>query len=234
MTILVSIDDTDVIGSRGTGRLARAIADALSDVYPVSGVTRHQLYVHDAIPFTSHNSCAVIHVDSRDTMATDDIFRRAEEVMKGDFIEGSDPGIAVANGDQLVPALIAYGKDAKTTILTQEKARTLAKNLSIRLKGLGGTEDGVIGAMAGLGLAATGNDGRFLQKGRIREILGSCSAADLFGAGIDAIYTLDGRPVVSGRIMVQENKAVKPCPVNGSTVLFVEERDGAFHAVKRD
>lgn len=234
MTILVAIDDTDVIGSRGTGRLARAIADALSDEYPVSGVTRHQLFVHDAIPFTSHNSCAVIHVDSQENHAADDIFERAEEVMLGDFIEGSDPGIAVATGAQLVPALIAYGKDAKTTILTQDMARNLAKNCSIRLKGLGGTEDGVIGAMAGLGLAATGTDGRFLQKGRIREILGPCTAADLFAAGVDAITTLDGRPVVSGRIMVEENKAVKPCPVSGRTVLFVEERDGTFYAVKRD
>lgn len=197
-------------------------------------MTRHQLYVHDDIPFTSHNSCAVIHIASGGGEAADTIFRQTEEMVLGDFIEGSDPGIAVATDDQLEPALIAFGKDAKTMVLTQERARTLAKNLSIRLKGLGGTEEGIIGAMAGLGLAATGNDGRFLQKGQIREILGPCTVRTLLTAGIDTICTIDGRTVDSGYIVVEENKAVKPCPVNGRVILFVEEREGRYYAVKRD
>jgi hypothetical protein len=159
---------------------------------------------------------------------------RAEELVLSDFIEGSDPGIAVATEDQLDPALMAFGKDAKTMVLNQERARTLARNLSIRLKGLGGTEDGVIGAMAGLGLAATNNDGRFVQTGHIREILGPCSVRTLHNAGIDAICTIDGRCVDSGDIMVEENKSVKPCPVHGRVILFVEERGGMYYAVKRD
>jgi hypothetical protein len=154
--------------------------------------------------------------------------------MLGDFIEGSDPGVAVACQEEITPALVAFGKDAKTTILTQEKARTLAKNLGIPLKGLGGTQDGVIGAMAGLGLATTGNDGRFLQTGTIRKILGPASAGDLLSAGIDEICTLDGFPVIDGLIITEEGKSVKPCPVNGRCVLFVESRDGSYHAVKRD
>ena len=197
-------------------------------------MTRHQLFVHEDIPFTSHNSCAVVHIESGCRESADAILKQAEEVVLGDFIEGSDPGIAVATGDQLDPALVAFGKDAKTMVLTQEKARKLAKNLSIRLKGLGGTEEGVIGAMAGLGLAATGNDGRFVQKGQIREILGPCTVRTLLAAGIDAITTMDGRIVDSGYIMVEENKSVKPCPVNGRVILFVEEREGRYHAVKRD
>jgi len=144
MTILVSIDDTDNLNSRGTGRLARAIANTLAGDYPVYGVTRHQLYMHPDIPYTSHNSCAVIHVESNGNADIDTIFTTAQDIMLADFIEGSDPGIAVASADQVSPPLIAFGKDAKCTILTQEKARTLAKNLNIRLRGLGGTEDGVI------------------------------------------------------------------------------------------
>jgi hypothetical protein len=197
-------------------------------------VTRHQLFIHEDIPYTSHNSCAVVHIASGDRGYAGEIFKRVEELVLGNFIEGSDPGIAVATEDQLEPALIAFGKDAKTMVLTQERARTLAKNLSIRLKGVGGTEDGVIGAMAGLGLAATGNDGRFLQKGHIREILGPCTVRTLLDAGIDAICTIDGRTIDSGYVIVEENKAVKPCPVNGRVILFVEEHNGGYHAVKRD
>ena len=233
MTLFVSIDDTDALDSRGTGRLARAIAAEIAKDYPVSAVTRHQLYVHPSIPYTSHNSCAVIHVDT-DEADPDACFNTAREVMLGDFIVGSDPGLAVAGTGQVTASLVAFGKDAKTTVLNQEKARTLAKNLGVRLVGLGGTEDGVIGAMAGLGLASTGNDGRFLMKGQIRDLTGPRNAGDLLAAGIDEIHTLDGRLVSEGLIITEEGKSVKACPVNGKAVLFVEEREGNFHAVKRD
>jgi len=234
MTILVSIDDTDNLESRGTGKLARAIADTLAADYPVYAVTRHQLYVHPDIPYTSHNSCAVIHLATNGNADLDTIFATAQRVMLADFIEGSDPGLAVAPADQIAPPLIAFGKDAKCSIQTQEKARSLAKNLGIRLKGLGGTEDGVIGAMAGLGLAFNLNDGRFLQRGTIRDIIGPATVRQLRAAGVDEVCTLDGRTITSGTVMNEETKSPKACPVNGRTVLFVDEKDGVLTVVKRD
>lgn len=234
MTIYVCVDDTDNLNSRGTGRLARAIAAELSKKYPVYGVTRHQLYVHPDIPFTSHNSCAVIHINMDEKEHLDDIFEIAKKEIYDDFIEGSDPGLAVAHESSISPALVAYAKDAKDTVLTQEKARTLAKNLDIRLEGLGGTEDGVIGAMAGLGLALTKNDGRFLLIGQIRDITGPQSVEKLINSGVDEIFTLDGRKVTDGMIINDENKSVKPCPVNGKVILFVNEQNGEFIAVKRN
>jgi len=234
MTILLALDDTDSLQSRGTGRLARAVADAIEIHYPVWGVTRHQLFVHASLPFTSHNSCAVVHVDADGREPLDTCLSIAEETMLDDFVEGSDPGLAGATLDQVAPAVIAFGRDAQQTVLTQARARTLAKNLGIWLKGLGGTEDGVIGAMAGLGLAATRNDGRFLQKGTIRRHTGPTPANVLFGAGVDEIMTLDGRRVTEGTIMLDEGKAAKACPINGRTVLFVDEKDGKLVAVKRN
>jgi hypothetical protein len=234
MTILLAIDDTDTIESRGTGRLARAIATLLENEYPVLGVTRHQLYVHESIPYTSHNSCAVIHIGLCAKDQEMRIFSLARDYMKEDFVEGSDPGIAIANLAAVAPAVITFGQHAKTMVLRQEQARVLAKDHSIRLEGLGGSEDGVIGALAGIGLAATGNDGRYIQKGRIREITGPAPAELLLDAGIELILTTEGVPVTTGIIRVQEGKSVKPCPVSGKTVLFVEERKGTFHAVKRD
>ena len=94
MTILVGIDDTDNPESRGTGRLARAIAETLTADYPVYGVTRHQLYVHPDIPYTSHNSCAVIHLETNGNADIDKIFATVQKVMLADFVKGSDPGLA--------------------------------------------------------------------------------------------------------------------------------------------
>lgn len=236
MTVLVSIDDTDNLNSRGTGRLARAIANALGKDYPVYGVTRHQLYVHPDIPYTSHNSCAVIHLETNGHADIDAIFAASECLMLADFVEGSDPGLAVARAGEITAPLIAFGRDAKCSIQTQARARALAKNLGIRLKGLGGTEDGVIGAMAGLGLAAHLNDGRFLQCGKIRDVIGAATVRDLLAAGVDEVCTLDGRTITEGTVLIENEKdrSPKACPVNGRTVLFVEEKSGKFFAVKRD
>ena len=88
--------------------------------------------------------------------------------------------------------------------------------------------------MAGLGLAATYNDGRFLQKGTIRSHTGPTPANVLLGAGIDEIMTLDGRRITEGTIILKEGKAAKACPINGMAVLFVDEQDGKLVAVKRN
>jgi hypothetical protein len=210
------------------------IADTVIADYPVYGVTRHQLYVHPDIPYTSHNSNAVIHVEAEGNEALDHLFEVAEQVMLGDFLVGSDPGLAVASEDQITSSLIAYGQDAKCTVLTQEKARTLAKNLGIRLKGLGGTEDGVIGSMAGLGLAYGKSDGRFLQKGDIRNLISTCTVERLFESGIDEVCSFDGRKYRTGTVYFRPDKPPRPCPICGKTVIFVKEEDGRLMEDKRD
>lgn len=154
--------------------------------------------------------------------------------MLNDFIEGSDPGVAIALSEQISPSLVAYGRDAQHTILNQERARILARNLNIPLKGLGGTEEGVIGAMAGLGLASTRNDGRFLQLGMVRNITGPCEVEDLLAAGIDEVWDIAGTRVTEGTVQNPEQKSPKPCPVNGRAILFVEEREGKLFPIKRN
>lgn len=230
MTIFVGIDDTDNAESRGTGRLARGIAAELSHDLPVRGVTRHQLFVHPDIPYTSHNSAAVIHVEGDADPAR--IFRSVRGLMLADFVEGSDPGLAVAVDSQVTPMMTAFGLDGKTMIVDQDRARAVAKNAGILLEGLGGTEGGVIGAVAGIGLAATGSDGRFLMKGTSRDLKGSVrSVADVLAAGIDLVATLEGRIIGDGDIDL--SYSANPSLVRGKAVLFVEERDGRLVALKR-
>ncbi|GAB7016594.1 ABC transporter substrate-binding protein [Methanogenium cariaci] len=233
MKIYLAMDDTDNLESRGTGKLARATGAEIATRFPVDGISRHQLFVHEDIPFTSHNSCAVIHIEAQERADKEWIFETAKECMLNDFIEGSDPGIAVACADEILPPLIAYGRDAQKIVLNQEKARTIAANLGIRLEGLGGTEDGVIGTMAGLGLARGGNDGRYLLCGKIRDLSGPADVETLLEAGIDAVYTTDGHLLRDGHIIIDEGKSAKPCPVDGKKILFVEHVDGQYYAVKR-
>ena len=68
------------------------IAAELGKTYGLYGVTRHQLLVHPDIPYTSHNSAAVIHLDGCGAADVGRIFRRVKKLMLADYIEGSDPG----------------------------------------------------------------------------------------------------------------------------------------------
>ncbi len=233
VTLHIALDDTDMPGTRGTGRLARAVADAISARHPVAGVTRHQLLVDPAIPYTSHNSCAVVHVGAgRGDLGS--VLEVAREVMRDEFIPGSDPGLAGAVSGEVSPAVIAFGQDAKRCVLTQDRALRTARNAGVFLEPLGGTGDGVIGALAGIGLAATGCDGRYLALGRVRDLVGDCTVEAVLEAGVDQVLTLEGRPIRSGRIAGLDRRAPKPCPFQGRAVLFVEEADGVFIPVKRD
>lgn len=233
MTIYVGIDDTGNAESVGTGKFARIIAGEISKKYPVFGVTRHQFYVHPDINFSLHNFGAVIHVDTEEKHV-DDIFELVKEVMQDNFNEGSNPGLAVAHEIRISPAVVAYGKDTKETVLKSEMAWGLALNSNIRLESIDGNGNGVIGAIAGLGLASTKNDGRFLQIGKIRKLKGPQPVEKLIAAGIDGIFTPDGRSVTKGTVFNEGNKPVKPCPVNGEVILFVNEEKGVLKAITRD
>jgi len=228
--IYVGIDDTDTKESRGTGRLGRDIATEFQLKYPLFGVTRHQLFVHPDIPFTSHNSCAVIHVQAP-ANAMDGIFSTAKKLMLADFIVGSDPGLAIAETLQVSSTLVAFGQDAKTMIVTQQRALNVARNCGIRVEGLGGTNGGVIGAVAGIGLASLGNDGRFLLKGKNRELGGIRSISEIISAGIDQVVTPQGDIIKEGNIRIPKNAT--PSFIHGKAVLFVEKSDDCFVALKR-
>lgn len=244
--IFVAMDDTDNIGTRGTGSLSRSIAKVLSEKYPIKGIVRHQFLVHPDIPYTSHNSCAVIHIDididnydkseyneDKDKLLKE-IFEITKKEMLDDFIEGSDPGLAVASDTQVSPALISFGKDAQKIIVTQGQARSLAKNLGILLEGLGGTEDGVIGTMGGIGLSSTFNDGKYISVGNTRELYGDQRVQTLLDAGIDEVISIEGKiPDKDVIIKTKENKNVKPVPLNKKVVLLTEYVRGEWKSVKR-
>jgi len=233
MTVLLALDDTDMPGTPGTGRLARAIAAAIATRFPVAGVTRHQLLVDPAIPYTSHNSSAVIRVEAG-AEALDDLAGLARDLVLDGFVEGADPGLAAVDADAVPPAVVVFGQDAKRCVLTQEQALRLARNSGILLEPLGGTGGGVIGALAGVGLAATGFDGRYLELGSIRALGPVTTVESALGAGVTEVLTFDGRAVTSGRLVCDHGKGPKPAVVLGRPVLFVEACGDGWRALRRD
>ena len=227
--LFVGIDDTDTLESRGTGHLARHIAAELRSSYPLLGVTRHQLLVDPRVPYTAKNSSAAIVMRRNGHFAMADLTVRVESVMQAHFNRGSDPGLCVASS---VPgALRTFGHRVQREVVSQEEARALAAAHGVHLVGLGGTQDGVIGALAAVGLAADGNDGRYVMVGRSRDLSGLQPVAAVVAAGIAEVRTLDGRRITQGLILTDK---LRPARRNHRPIAFVERAEGWWRPLKLD
>ncbi len=228
--IYIGIDDTDNAELRGTGRLARTVAEDLMVNFTLLGVTRHQLLVDARVPYTSHNSSAAICVQNRARIELTTLFERIKALMMADFIEGSDPGLCIAK-TPIAQSISEFGRRAKDELMTQEEARRLASEHEILLEGLGGSQDGVIGALSAVGLAAEGEDGRYLLVGNARELTGLQTVEAVLSTGIVAIRTVDGLPVRSGRILADK---LRPARRGAQPILFVEWAENHWLPVKLD
>jgi tRNA(Ile2) C34 agmatinyltransferase TiaS len=227
--IYIGLDDTDVLESRGTGRLAREIAHVLAQDGSLLGVTRHQLVLHPEVRYTKNNSSAALLFDDRVSDDLDALLERVRDLVMQDYYPGSDPGICVALDPP--PAITAFGRRVQQTVVSQGEARALAETHGIPLVGLGGDESGVIGALAAVGLAASGDDGRYVLVGRSRELQGELTVPQILGAGIVAVQTLDGQPVRDGLIAVDR---LRPARRNGRPVLVVEREGDRWLPLKLD
>jgi tRNA(Ile2) C34 agmatinyltransferase TiaS len=228
MEYIIGIDDTDNTESRGTGHLARFIAETLSQDFDVHGVTRHQLLEDERVPMTAKNSCAAI-LFSGGLYPLEEMAMFARKIILDDFQPGSDPGLCVVNA---VPIEVSeFGGCAQRQLLNQKQARDLATHHNIHLEGLGGTQDGVIGALAAVGLAATGNDGRYVLVGHVRELDGLLPVSEVLDAGINQVITLDGVPVTEGLIQAEK---MRPSRRDGLPVLFVELVEEKWMPLKLD
>lgn len=219
--IYVGLDDTDNKTSRGTGNLARAVAASLSDKYIVRGVTRHQLLVDPRVPYTSHNSCNVVHLEPSGDIDLAKLADAVQQVMLADFQPGSDPGLSVARN--ITPEMMAFGRRAKKELLNQAEARALADRCACVLRGLGGTQDGVIGALAGVALAATGEDGRFVLVARSRDLSGIQPVQAILAHGIAQVRTEKGELLREG--MVETGGKLRPALRGNQAVLVVRPQE---------
>lgn len=227
--IYIGLDDTDVLESRGTGRLAREIAHVLVQDGSLLGVTRHQLLLDPGVPYTKNNSSSALLLDDGVSDDLDALLERVRDLVMQDYYPGSDPGVCVALDPP--PAITAFGRRVQQTVVSQDEARALAEAHGIALLGLGGDEGGVIGALAAVGLAASGDDGRYVLVGRSRELQGELTVTEILGAGIVAVQTLDGQPVHDGLITVDR---LRPARRNGRPVLVVEREGDRWLPLKLD
>ncbi|MCC7366590.1 MAG: ABC transporter substrate-binding protein [Dehalococcoidia bacterium] len=217
--VIVGIDDTDMPGTRGTGKLARWLADAFEagGLGVAAGVTRHQFYFGPGVAYTSHNSGAAIGLETDAEL--DAVEALARRVMAAEYIDGSDPGLAIL--DAPAPAEVtAFARRAQREVVTLEEAEELARAHGLRVVGLGGTRGGMIGALGSAALRWDGNDGRYVGLPGIRELVGTMTVAAMLRiAPIARVVDEASLRALDGDAMVETLDWVRPRLVGGEPVM---------------
>lgn len=223
---VVGIDDTDMPGIGGTGGLARRLTDELADVAESLGVTRHQFYEGPGVPKTSRNSSAAIVFAAE--LTPHELLQAVTAIVARESIPGSDPGVAVMTG--AVPdAVLAFARAAQRGLVTRSEAVRLAADTGIPLVGLGGTEDGVIGALGGAALRADGNDGRFVGLPGIRDVAGPVTVAGLIDrTAISHVVDEATGTGLEGGVIIDVGDWVRPRLLHGQPVVVARHVEGAW------
>ena len=223
--IYLGIDDTDIVGSPGTNQLARVIVRRLGTAGLGAVVCRHQLFFDPRVPYTSGNGSASIQLPRASGLSRSELLATVRGVMREWYVEGSDPGLAIADGASR--EMHAFADRAKREIVSQDDARATASRAGCHLEGLGGTNQGIIGALAAIALADGGNDGRVVQAHDWPwpdEFAGVQTVADILGRGVSEIRTVTGHPFTGGAVDL--GKHLRPNWRGGRLVLLVDPPDG--------
>jgi len=193
--VYVGFDDTDNLESDyGTGKLTRHFENVLPEGCSLWGVVRQQLLVDNRIPYTSHNSsaCAVLETDEPSLM--DQIINQAVDHLEKHSAEGSDPGLCVVREDDpVLKHLISFGRNCTARVMTQQDVLKVANGT--HLSGHGGTNDGIIGAAAAVGLTVSGWSGRFIEFGGLRNFPERTTVKEIEDSGIQVV-SLDRNAMV--------------------------------------
>ncbi|MEA1878110.1 MAG: ABC transporter substrate-binding protein [Bacteroidota bacterium] len=224
MRVFVSVDDTDSKESRGTGFRARQMGSELmlAGYGKVMGITRHQLYVHELIPYTSQNSSNCLEIEAHNK---EKLWEFCRSFMLREAIPGSDVGLCIVEAGKVPLEVEEWGRRAKCEVLTQKEARDIADRNGIQLEGLTGTFDGIIGALAAIGLRNFGNDGRFIwQPGKqLRDLVGSMTVEQLLkGTQVDAVMTRDGK-ILDAALMIDLTDWIRAVLINSKTYIIAEK-----------
>ncbi|MDN5918745.1 MAG: hypothetical protein L0I76_27250 [Pseudonocardia sp.] len=227
--LLIGIDDTDDLHSPGTGRLARWLIHELTEagLGAPAGATRHQLLLDRRIPYTTHNSSACIAWRSPaggpDTVL-DSVIKFAGTFLERVCPPDADPGLAVAVPSRLTATapLVDFGRRAKQEVLHTGQACELAATLSVHLSGHGGTHDGVLGALAAVGLHLSGNDGLFITLPGLHRLPSQATIDELRAlVPIDHARDSEHHQPAPGET-IELGDWVRPVLLDGRAVLLLE------------
>ena len=235
MRIFLGLDDTDILGSPGTNQIAMALAVKLQELgIKTQVILRHQLWYDSSVPYTSKNGSASMQLECNNFIDFPTLAGFCKEFLLSHFVAGSDPGLCLANEDQ-AKSLISHGWRTTGEWVYPAEAIEKARVSGCLLWSLAGRDHGVVGALAAVGLAASGEHGRvvFHQSG-YGEIRGIISVEKLHEFGIIVMEETSQLIVSKGNIDLV--KKLRPNIRGNKVILYVEKGLGyeSWKALKRN
>jgi tRNA(Ile2) C34 agmatinyltransferase TiaS len=219
--IYLGIDDTDTLDDPGTNQLARHLVKCLAGEYQGRLILRHQLLEDPRVPCTRKNGCASILLEPFVTVSIPDLADRIRQVMLQWCPVGSDPGLCIS--DVVPDAVVDFGRRCQRELVRQQDAFDLVAAHQIYLEGLGGTNDGVIGALAAIGLLATKDDGRVIYCGSAEtdlfDVSGWQTIDSVHAQGVTEIRSVETRETITTGC-IDVGKRLRPNFRQGKVVLF--------------
>ena len=225
MILLLGIDDTDDDSSRGTGYQARRLGHAIQEngLGELRAVTRHQLLVDSRIDYTSRNSSACLVLETTEGHIPS-LIDLARSELVAHCAPGSKVGICLAEPTAVDAAIQKFGRAAKNEVLSVGAARSLGPQREIHIEDIKGSGAGVIGALAAIGLYASGDDGRFVWLPKLRELDGTYSVAVLTRLLDVHVETISGQ-VLPASAEIEAVEWMRPILREGRAILLAEEEN---------
>jgi len=221
--LLLGIDDTDDDSSRGTGYQARRLGRSIQEngLGELRAVTRHQLLIDSRIDYTSRNSsaCLVLEIDEDHIPTLIDL---ARSELAAHCAPGSKVGICLSEPSAVNDAIREFGRAAKDQVLFKDAARSLGKEPEIRIESIKGSGEGVIGALAAVGLHASGDDGRFVWLPKLRDLGGKYTVAGLTDLLDVQVETVSG-DALPPSAEIEAVEWMRPILRRGRAILLAEE-----------
>ncbi len=232
MKIYIGIDDTDSLEIGATGQSANELRNIIKDKGwgEPEPVTRHQLLLHPDVPYTSHNSSMCFSVDM-ELDKLDEFIACAADFLQTTSAPGSDPGLCVALNDRIkdIELLMSFGYKTKKEIVFKDEAYEVAQDCGIHLSEHGGTGQGIIGALAGIALRMSGNDGRFQGRTKLKDSGEKMGVGSIIASTkIEEIQSIDGQVLTDNETLVIGEK-IKTVLLDGKRKLLVYRENGEWH-----
>ncbi|MFP3853001.1 MAG: hypothetical protein ACLFWD_01770 [Anaerolineales bacterium] len=227
MDYLLGLDDTDDHSSRGTGYRARQLGRWLQfqGLARVNSITRHQLSAAEGIPKTSKNSAACLHL----WLNIGDMDRLQSCLIK--FLSmvaapTAQPGVCLAPAGSVAITVQRFGRICKEGVVELTEAIKRAEAASMWLATTDDLGSGRIGAMAAVGLRASGEDGRYIWLPELRSLKGVTSVMELSSqCGIDVVCSPDGAQAAP-MDRIRLNSWIRPLLRAGQPRVLVESVEG--------
>jgi tRNA(Ile2) C34 agmatinyltransferase TiaS len=162
--ILIGLDDTDCPGARiSTARLARMLGETFAKRARFLGAISHMLY--RGVEATTNNKASCLILEDDGELDVEALLDEAAAFIERHAEPSSGPGLVVTR--EAGPEAVRFGIDASRRLVSRAEAKPCLASLPHRLFGVG---NGVIGALAAVGLTENGWSGRWLEYRQIRGV----------------------------------------------------------------